>query len=247
MLAVLRLYLLKSKRVPLLITGIMTILVLWAFTLKAVVSPDTPINARIDLSLTNLGLFIYIIATIIKRDNLNKDGFLLRLPVSDREIVVANILSMIIISVITIVLTITVFYLLILFFKFAGYNITLPTKIVSTEKLNTDSFSVFLYAIMYTGIIFSTHTLLQTYTSKSGAKWFLIGTPILLLFLVPTILAIFFKTTEIHITEAMWNAFWNRPFWHSVKVILKVLWRLRLILGFIYILLAYRLRYLKEV
>jgi len=242
MLAVLRLYLLKSKKVPLLITGIMAILLLWVFTLKAVVEPDSPMNAKMDLSLTNLGLFIYILANLIRRENMNKEGFLLRLPVSEFEIVSANILSMMIISAITIALSLAVSYIFIGFFKFAGYNV-----IISTKKLTTESFTAFLYMIMYLGVIFSTYTLIQKFNSKNGAKWTMVGVPTVLLFLVPTILAIFFKTTHIHITDAVWEQFWNKTFWHGVKTMLIYVWKYRLIVGFLYIFAVYRLRYLKEV
>lgn len=243
MLAVLRLYLLKSKRVPLLITGIAAILLLWLFTVKAVVEPNTPMHANIDLKLANLGLFIYILTSMIRRENMNKDGFLLRLPVSDLEIVSANILSLMIISVITIALSLAVSYLFIGFFKFVGYNV-----IVSTKKLTIDSFTNFLYMIMYIGVVISTNTLLvQTVASKSGSKVLLIGFPILLLFLIPTVLAVVMHSTQVKITDAMWEQFWNKPFWHAVKTTLVYLWKYRLIVGFVYILLAYRLRYLKEI
>ncbi len=242
MLAVLRLYLLKSKKVPLIIVGIMAIIALWVFTLKAVVEPNSPINANINITFTNLALFIYILKSFIKRENMEKSGFLLRLPASDFEIVLANILSLAIISVITIALSIAVSYAFVAFFKFAGYNV-----IVSIEKLTVDSLTAFLYMIVYIGIILSTQTAVQAFASKSGTKLLLIGIPIMLLFLVPTILAIITHSTQIIITHEMWEQFWNKAFWHGVKTMLIYVWKYRLIVGFLYIFAVYRLRYLKEV
>lgn len=242
MLAVIRLYLLKSKRVPVLITGIMVLLILWAITLKILAEPDTPINVPLDLHITNLGLLIFVFTAMVKRNSMEKEGFIVRLPVSGREIVIANIVAISIISIITVILSLAFLFLIISFFKFAGYNIVLNYK-----KFNLSDVFSFAYYIMYLGVIFSTFTLLLQYTSKSTAKLLIIGTPIALLFLVPTILAIITHSVNVRITDEMIEQFFSKPFWHGVKVAFSYLWKARLVIGLLFTLFAYRVRYLKEV
>ncbi len=242
MIPLIRLNFIKSKKVPLLITGIVVIVFLWILTIKALVEPASVIHTKIDLDLVNFGLLIYIIVALYKGDSSSKGGFILRLPVSDLEIIAANIISILLISIATILLSISVSFLFVYFFKLIGFKIA-----VSTDKLTIDSLTFFIYATMYMGIIFSTYTLIQQYTSKSTAKLILIGTPVALLFLVPTLMAIFYHSTHINITPVMWNQLWQKPLLAGIKKILSFMWKLRLILGFIYIFLVYKVRYLREV
>ncbi len=242
MLALIRLFLLKSKRVPFIITGILVLLVLWGLSIKIIVEPNAPIKGPIDLHITNLGLLIFIFTSMIKRTSMEKEGFILRLPVSDREIVIANIAALSIISVITVILSLLALFLVISFFKLAGYSITL-----NYERFNLSDLWSFAYYIMYLGVIFSTFTLLLQYKNKSTSKLLIIGVPIALLFLVPTILAIITHSVNVRITDEMIEQFFSQPFWHGVKMGFIYLWKVRLVIGLVFTLLAYRLRYLKEV
>ena len=242
MLAVIRLYLLKYKRVPLWITFILALLLLWGMSIKVLIEPNTPIKGNVDLSLTNFGLFIFIFIGMIKRESMEKGGFLLRLPVSDRELVIANIISVAIISIITVVLSVFSIWVILSFYKILGYPVNINYK-----NFTMPSLWRFAYYIMYLGVIFSIFTFLLQYTSKSTSKLLIIGVPIALLFLVPTILGIVMHTTHIKITEEMIEQFFSKPFWHGVKVVLGYTWKARLVIGLTFTLLVYRVRYLKEV
>ncbi len=242
MFAVMRLYLIKHKRVPLIITGILVILLLWALSLKTLADPNSPATGKIDLGLTNFGLLILIFIGMIKRESMAKEGFILRLPVSDREIVIANILALSIISIITVALSLLSIYLIIGFYKFAGFTIN-----ISYEKFKVSDIWSFAYYIMYLGVIFSIYTFSQQYRAKSTSRWIIIGVPIALLFLVPTVLAIITHSTHIVITDKTWENFFANPFWHYAKQGFYYVWKIRLVLGLIFTLFVYRIRYLKEV
>ncbi len=242
MLAVIRLYLLKHKRVPLWITLILALLLFWGMSIKTLIEPDTPIKGNVDLSLTNFGLFIFIFTGMIKRESMEKGGFLLRLPVSDRELVIANLLSLTIISVITVALSMFTIWIILNFYKILGYPI----------HINYNNFVIpdlwrFAYYIMYLGVLFSIYTLLLQYRAKRVSKFLILGVPIALLFLVPTILAIITHSVNVRITDEMIEQFFSKPFWHGVKVAFSYLWKARLVIGLLFTLFAYRVRYLKEV
>ncbi|BBB32273.1 hypothetical protein TTHT_0701 [Thermotomaculum hydrothermale] len=242
MLAVMRLYLIKYKKFPLLITGIFTIMLLWAMVIKILVEPGSPINAQMDLHLTNIALFVFVILALIKRESMNKGGFLVRLPVSDREIVLANILSIAIISVITIALTLLTLSVILGFFKAAGYRV-----IISYERFQPEQLWSFVYMIMYFGVIFSTYTFILQFKGRSQAKWIMIGVPVILLFLIPTVLAFVTHSTQIVITKEIIKNIMANPFLNGLGKIFSYAWKIRLVLGFILIFVLYRIRYLKEI
>ncbi len=242
MLAVMRLYLIKHKRVPLIITGILVILLLWVLVIKALADPNSPATGRVDLGLTNFGLLIFIYIGMIKRESMAKDGFVLRLPVSDKEIVIANILALSVISIITVALSLFSIYAIIGFYKLAGFTIT-----ISYEKFKVSDIWSFAYYIMYMGVLFSIYTFLLQYRAKNNSKLIMIGVPIALLFLVPTILAIVMHSTHIVITDKMWEDFFSNPFWQGVRQVFYYLWKVRLVLGLLFTVFLYRLRYLKEI
>ena len=246
MLAILRLYLIKGKKFPLLMSAIVTILLLWIMILKILVEPAEVIQGSFNLKTVNLGIFIFGMYFLVKRDSLAKGGFLLRLPVSDREIVAANIVAFWILSIAALLLSGITALTILYFFKIAGFQIA-----ISWDKFNLSQITAFMYIAMYLGLFYAFTTFIQKRVNGQNAKKLVLLVLILMPIFLITALAVVLKTTSIEINDQTLTALWNHyPAMKSalsgMKQIAKALWKIRLIVGYALIFLLYRLRYLAD-
>ncbi len=245
MFAILKLYVNKGKKFPLLMAALTAVLLLWIMVLKILVDPGV-INGSFNVKIVNLGIFIYGLYFLVKRDSLSKGGFVLRLPLSDKEIIAANIAAFWILSVSALILSSLTALAILYFFKMAGFKIVL-----SWDKFSLSQFFAFLEITMYLALFYSIVTLVQTKVSGQSAKKLVLLTLILLPFLLITFLAVIFKTTSIQINSQTISMLYHsfpmlKGFFSFLENTIEIAWKIRLIIGYALIFLFYKLRYLAD-